>query len=125
MDQATCIDDSKFEGNILILRRTGCGKTTIAQNLGKNRLCGDIKEVYWISKIKLSRDREKISGTAFLINLWILLIQNNVDKFNVFLETYRRKKSDYMEKYLGENMILDKLIFLDDVSGLLQIGGIC
>ena len=34
--------DGKFDGNILIVERTGCGKTTV-QNLGKNELFGDFK----------------------------------------------------------------------------------
>ena len=37
--------DAKFEGNILVVGRTGCGKTTFIQNLGKNKMFGDIKEV--------------------------------------------------------------------------------
>ena len=28
--------DAKFEGNILVVERTSCGKTTFVQNLGKN-----------------------------------------------------------------------------------------
>ena len=28
--------DTKFEGNILVVGRTGCGKTTFVQNLEKN-----------------------------------------------------------------------------------------
>ena len=34
------------------------------------------------------------------------------------LETYRRKKSDDIENDLGENMTIDKLIVMDNVSGL-------
>ena len=45
--------DGKFEGNILIVGRTRCGKTTFVQNLGKNKLFGNITTVYWISKISL------------------------------------------------------------------------
>ena len=30
--------------------RTGCGKTTFVQNLGKNKMFGEIKEVTWLSK---------------------------------------------------------------------------
>ena len=59
MDETTCAYDGKFQGNILIVGRTRSGKTTFAQNLGKHRLCGYIKEEYWISKIELSRDREE------------------------------------------------------------------
>ena len=37
--------DTKFEGNILVVGRTGCGKTTFVQNLGKNKMFSEIKEV--------------------------------------------------------------------------------
>ena len=50
--------NGKFEGNILIVGRTGCGKTTFIQKLGKNKLFGnDLFEVFWVSKIVLSKDR--------------------------------------------------------------------
>ena len=37
------------------------------------------------------------------------------------LELYRRRKAHYIENDIGENMILDKLIVMDDVSGLADI----
>ena len=40
---------------LLIVERTGCGKTTFVQNLAKNKLVGQITEVYWVSKIELSK----------------------------------------------------------------------
>ena len=48
MDEIDYTYNGKFEGNIFVAGRTGCGKTTFVQNFG------DIKEVYWISKIELS-----------------------------------------------------------------------
>ena len=42
--------DAKSEGNISIVGRTGYGKTTFVQNLGKNKMFGEIKEVIWVSK---------------------------------------------------------------------------
>ena len=42
--------DAKFEGNILVVGRTGCGKTTFVQNLRKNKMFGEIKQVTWLSK---------------------------------------------------------------------------
>ena len=42
--------DAKFEGNILVVGKTGCGKTTFVQNLGKNKMFGEIKELTWLSK---------------------------------------------------------------------------
>ena len=50
--------DDRFNGNILVVGRTGCGKTTFLQNLAKNKLFVDIKEVFWVSNIDLSKERE-------------------------------------------------------------------
>ena len=63
--------DGCFNGNILVVGRTGCGKTTFIQRLGPNNLFGDIIDVFWISKIILSS--EKI--VLFLIKKYNLLIQ--------------------------------------------------
>ena len=30
--------DAKFEGNVLVVGRTGCGKTSFIQNLGKSKI---------------------------------------------------------------------------------------
>ena len=44
--------DGQFEGNIMVVGRRGCGKTTFIQNLGKNRMFGkDINLVFWVSKM--------------------------------------------------------------------------
>ena len=51
--------DAKFEGNILVVAGTGCGKTMSVQILGKNKMFGEMKEVSWLSKMLLSREREK------------------------------------------------------------------
>ena len=68
--------DGKFEGNILIVGRTGCGKTTFIQNLGKNRMFGnDIIEVFWVSKIFLNKEREDFIRDNFIkIKRFILVI---------------------------------------------------
>ena len=51
MDEIKYAFDGKFQGNILIVGRSGCGKTTFVQNLGKNELFGDISTVFWVSNI--------------------------------------------------------------------------
>ena len=50
--------NGRFDGTIFVVGRTGYGKTTFGQNLAKNKLFGDIKEVFWISKIVPSAERE-------------------------------------------------------------------
>ena len=63
--------DGCFNRNVLVVGRTGCGKTTFIQRLGPNNLFGDIIDVFWISKIILSS--EKI--VLFLIKKYNLIIQ--------------------------------------------------
>ena len=58
--------DTKFEGNILVVGRTGCGKRTFVQNLEKNKMFGNLKEVIWVSKILLSKDWEKQIKNCFV-----------------------------------------------------------
>ena len=43
-----------------------------------------------------------------------------LEDFNDLLEFYQRKIVDYNENYLGENMILDRVVVMDDVSGLAE-----
>ena len=78
--------------------------------MGKNKLFGDIKEVYWISKIELPNVKRKKLDCFKDQNVGFKY-PKNID-FNDLLKCYQLKKSDYNENYLGETMILD------DVSGL-------
>ena len=76
--------DGKFEENVLIVGRTGCGKTTFIQKLTQNKMFGnDIVNVFWVSKIYLDPYREEAIGNCFadqnaqlhiLIMLMILII---------------------------------------------------
>lgn len=43
---------------------------------------------------------------------------NNVEDFDYLLYMCKRDKADYVENNLGEKKVLDKLIVMDDVSGL-------
>ena len=63
--------DGKFEDNVLIIGQTGCGKTTLLQKMAKNKLFGELKGIFWISKIPLSNTREKIYCRASK-RMWIL-----------------------------------------------------
>ena len=110
--------DGKFSGNILIVGQTGCGKTTFVQNLAKNQLFGDIKEVFWISTLELSADRENNIRDCFEDQDVQFSYPNNVEDFDYLLEMCKRNKADNLENNLGERKVMDKLIVIDDVSGL-------
>ena len=91
MDETNYTYNGKYEGNVLIVGRTSCGKITFVQNLGKNKLFGDVKEVYWISKIELSKDREDNIRDCFTDQIVKFDYPNNVEEFEDLLETYRLK----------------------------------
>ena len=78
--------DRTFSGNILIVGRTGCGKTTFVQNLAKNQLFGDIKEVFWISKLELPTGRENNITDCFENQDVQFNYPNNVEDFDYLLE---------------------------------------
>ena len=118
MDEVEYMYNGKLEGNILIAGRTGCGKTTFVQNLGKNKLFGNIKEAQLISKIELYNDREENIRDCFVDQIVNIEYPVNVEEFDDLLEKYTRKKASYTESDLGENMVLDKVIVMDDVSDL-------
>ena len=118
MDEAEYAYDRKFEGIILIVGRAGYGKTTFVHNLGRNKLFGDIKKVLWVSKIELSIDREENIRDCFKDQIINFEYPITVDKFDDLLEKFTRKKATYTENDLGANTDLDKIIVMDDVSGL-------
>ena len=110
--------DAKFEGNILVVGRTGCSKTTFVQNLGKNKMFRDIKEVMWISKVSLSTEREYNIRNCFVNQKKDFKYPDSVDELDDLLEFIQRRKAPCNENFLGENIILDRLIVMDEVSGL-------
>ena len=84
--------NKKFEGNILIVGQTGYIKTTFIQNIAKNNLFGELKEIFWISKIPLSMEREENISLCFGKSVNFRHRQS-VGKFNMEL-TFFQKKTD-------------------------------
>ena len=117
--------DGRFVGNILLVGQTGCGKTTFVQNLGKNRIFGDVKTVDWVSKIQLSKNREEHLRRTFSYASVDFHYPEDLSQFDTLLESFRDENkeefddsSDVNNIVMGEYRELDKLILMDDVSGL-------
>ena len=108
--------DTKFEGNILVVGQTSCGKTSFVQNLAKNNMFGPLTEVYWLSKIALSENRENHIDECFAVDVKFRYPKNVAD-FNDCLEFFQRRKKEYVENCMGENIKLDKLVVMDDIWG--------
>ena len=85
---------------LLIVERTGCGKTTFVQNLAKNKLFGQITEVYWVSKIELSKEREENIEPSFEDQE--VHYPNNIDDFDYLIDVFKQHKSEHVNNELGE-----------------------
>ena len=111
--------DGKFECNILIVGRTGCGKTTFIQQLGKNKLFGtEITDAFWVSKVTLTKEREDFIRESFEDQEAHFSYLQDVDDFNYLIENFTQDKSEYVDNELGEQIAINRLIVMDDVSGL-------
>ena len=111
--------DGKFEGNILIVGRTECGKTTFIRNLGKNRMFGnDIIEVFWVLKIFLNKEREEFIRDSFQDQRVHFSYPQDLNDFNYLIENLMQVKANYVDNDTGELPVVNRLIILDDVPGL-------
>ena len=109
--------DGQFEENIMMVGRTGCGKITFIQNLGKNRMFGkDLNFVFCVSKIRLSGEREDVIRESFPEQTVKFTYPNNLDDFNFFMSEKMPESGDSDGR--REKTGIDKLIVMDEVSGL-------
>ena len=60
------IYDGQFCGNILVVSRTGCGKTTFLEKLGLNNSFSDIVKTEWISGIEIDK-KERLKSNLVLV----------------------------------------------------------
>ena len=83
--------DAEFEGNILIVGQTGCRKTTFVQSLAKNNMSGNLKEVYWLSKISLSKDKENNISDCFDVEV-NFKYPKNLEEFDDLFDFFQKRK---------------------------------
>ena len=129
--------DGKFSGNILIVGRTGCGKTAFVQKLAINRFFGELNAAEWVSFIKLDKAREAEIQSCFECELDFYYPRNK-EQFEELLEYFKTKSnSSEIENNMnndningindvnitnyGEKSIQSRLIVMDDVSGLADL----
>ena len=79
---------------------------------------GELKEVAWISKISLSRDRENNIRDRFVNENIKSEYPNSIEEFDNLLECFQSRKSTFVENWFGKNIKLDRLFVMDEVSGL-------
>ena len=123
--------DAKFSGNILIVRRKGCRKTYFTQKLATNSFFGQLKKVEWVSYIELKAERKAENESCFSCDVEFHY-PKRLEKFADLLEDFKARlntaraidtysldeDNDIVNSGFGEKTNRDRLIVMDDVSGL-------
>ena len=80
----------------------------------------EILEVFWVPKINLSEEREESIRVSFKDQNVYFHYPSDLEDFNFLISDFTQKKSSYTDEnnVLGENLIVNKLIVMDEVSGL-------
>ena len=116
--------DGKFIGNILVVGRTECGKTSFVQRLALNNFFGELKKVKWVSGIYLTKEREAEIESNFNCKVKFAYpsdkdeLADKLEEYKLESETEKKDKNKDNVNIFGEKSERDKLIVLDDVSGL-------
>ena len=84
----TSIYQDQFGGNILVVGRTGCAKTTFLEKLGINKFFGNLVKTEWISGIDMDKKREAKIQSCFS-NETEIHIAKEPDELNSLIETFK------------------------------------
>ena len=87
------IYDGQFYGHILVVGRTGCGKTTFHEKLGLNNFFGGIIKTEWISGIDINKKREaKIQ--SYFSNETEVHSAKEQDELDSLIETFKLRSRE-------------------------------
>ena len=119
------IYDGQSRGNILVVDRTGCGKTTFLEKLGLNTFFGEIIKTEWVSGIDIDKKREA-EIQSYFTNETEVHVANEPDELDSLIETFKLRSheeiaDENVNNSFGENKKLDRLIVMDDVSGVAEV----
>ena len=118
------IYDGTFRGNILVLGRTECGKTSFVQKLALYDFFGELKNAKWVSGIKLDESREAEIESNFSCDISFFYpddvneLADLIEEFKLEVETEKNDQNENVTSIFGEKINRDRLIVFDDVSGL-------
>ena len=112
-------------GNILVVGRTNCGKTKFIEKLGLNNFFGNIIKTGWVSRIVIDKKREAEIQSYFKNETEVHIAQDQ-DKLDSLIDTFKQRSQENYDNSnvnssFGENRKLDRLIIMDDISGVADI----
>ena len=91
------IYDGQLYGNILVVGRTGCGKTTFLEKLGLNNFFANVIKTEWISGIDIDKKREA-EIQSYFSNKTEVYVAKEQDEFDSLIETFKLRSHDHMKK---------------------------
>ena len=112
----TSIYNGQFSGNILVVGRTGCGKTTFLEKLEVNNFFGNTKKTDWISGIDIDKQR-KAEIKSYFNNEAEVHIAKEQDELESLIETFKLRSHEetdnknVINSLFGENRKLDRLYY--------------
>ena len=107
------IYNGQFNGNILVVGRTGCGKTTFLEKLVINKFFGEIVKTEWISGIETDSVREAEIQSCF-DNETSVHVATEKDELDSLIDTFKLRGDDKIdnvniENPFGEKKKMDRL----------------
>ena len=123
------IYNGQFLGNILVVGRTNCSKTTFIEKLDLNNFFGNIAKTEWVSGIAIDKKREAEIQSYFKNETEVHIAQDQ-DKLDSLIDTFKQRSHENYDNYsnnnnvnssFGENRKMDRLIIMDDVSGIADV----
>ena len=115
------IYDGQFRGNILVVSKTGCGKTYFLQKLALNKFFGQLVKTEWLTGIKIDDQREAEIQACF-INKIEFHRASDPDELTEIIEKFKLRTRDIVSNEsnhgFSEKISMDRLIVMDDVSGI-------
>ena len=84
------IYNGQFNGNILLVGRTGCEKTTFLEKLAINKFFGDIVKTEWVSGIEIDTSREAKIQSCFS-NETKVHVGTERDELDALIENFKLK----------------------------------
>ena len=86
--------DRKISGNVLLLRSTASRKATLVEEMVSNSMFGKLEGAYWISAVKISKEREAVIDSYFEPKVDFYKLVNEYDLRKTFadLENLYREK---------------------------------
>ena len=98
----TSIHDSQFRGNVLVVGKTGCGKTTFLQKLGLYIFFGKIVKTKWVSRIEID-EKCKAEIQSCFDNKVEIHIAKELVKLASLLETFKLRTRDLIDDDVNVN----------------------